>query len=123
MTKCDSYMVKEIKKMERLARKADDFDRREYESSPEGYADGTIDAIYEIVHEARLEIKRIAEEQKLEKEQEKLEEQQERRKKKCSAKPSKKMESVVINPLSKATPIATRMAALFHRVISMVGGR
>lgn len=61
----DSYLIKKIRWLEKLAEKAPKWDK--YNETSNGMADELIDGIYEIVHEAAIEIMRkIGEEKKIE---------------------------------------------------------
>lgn len=50
----DSHLVKRIKKLEKKAKKASDFDKNRRTSL--GMASSALDGIYEIVHEVEFEI-------------------------------------------------------------------
>lgn len=71
----DSNLVRKIKKLERLAKKCQSFDD---EDTPAGYADGTLDHIFEVVHEANIRIDELRQEEKLAEEREKWEERNEK---------------------------------------------
>jgi hypothetical protein len=69
MKMADSYLVKKIRWLEKLAEKAPKWDK--YNTTSNGMGDELIDGIYEIVHEAAIEIMRkIDEEKKSEEEDE-----------------------------------------------------
>ena len=114
MTKRDSPLVRDIKKLERIeARAILNLGEDYFYRSPEGEAAEAIDHIQEVVYEALI---RYDEKKAEEKQEEELEELR------CNAKQSRKTETAVENQPSKATPAATPMVALFRRVISMVRG-
>lgn len=69
MTKTDSYLVKQIKKLEKIAEKADmDLGECAFYESPEGKAADTVDHILEIIHESLISYKEAKEKQKIESE-------------------------------------------------------
>lgn len=128
----DSYLIKRIKKIERLARKATIEDRR-YERNTYGYAAGMIDHLHEVVHEYTIKIYEIEKADKEEEEREDL----------CYAKPSSanagnadlKMQTQLepvpsVKPISIAPRMRSRVirgailtADLFLLAISMGGVR
>lgn len=77
----DSYLVKQIKKLERLGDKAN-YNLSEYffNKSPEGQAAMAIDHIHEVVHEALIRYDEAKLEEKYEREREALEKKKEKEK-------------------------------------------
>lgn len=78
MTKRDSHLVREIKKLEKMADKASEWDIGHQDRSVNGYAAGTIGHIQEGVYESLYDIQEIEKKEKLEKEREKWEERNKR---------------------------------------------
>ena len=114
MTKRDSWLVKRIKKMERLGDRANaNLSEYYFYSSPEGQMAEAVDHISEVAYEALNRYDEMKAEEKREEELEEI---------RCNAKRSKKTEFPVENQPSVVTPSATPMVALFRRVISMVRG-
>jgi hypothetical protein len=89
MTRRNSYLVSKIKKLERICDKVESWER---ETTPAGYAAGTLDHIQEVVHEALIEIDEIRTKEKLEQEQEEREE-------KCNAKQPQRPVETVRHPI------------------------
>jgi hypothetical protein len=110
MTKRDSYLVKQIKKLERHADRANsDLSEYFFYKSPEGQAAESIDQIHEIVHEALI----MFDEAKLQEKQEAEREALEKKKRKNTKPKFQGIESCITTGVKPKPKIWDNVKKLF----------